>query len=350
MKMKALWHPAALLFLVVILAQGPAAASGAQEFGARAYGMGGAYTAVADDIASLIYNPAGLTANSFEIALGIGSNDLNELSKFQSILQEEYPDDLHLTLITLGGMSLGRFGAGIAANGSARAAHDCEGSATFCAEADYMIRLLLGAGIHAAGLPLDLADLNVGASVARLDGRRLTHTRIDHGATYTGETVDQRGKGYAVNLGATFKATEIMTIGLVAENVVSSITWTGTRTEGVYSRADDEPINPPITITLPGEKERLPAVYRGGIAVEPPMLGATLAADIASDGTLRYGIEKSLLFNRLALRAGQVIQDGVTTTTAGLGIHLGPVHVDIAAGSSDGFKSVNTMLEGSVRF
>ena len=89
--------------------------------------MGGAYTGVADDISSLIYNPAGLTSNTFEIALGVGSTNLAGLSKFQEILSEEFDEELNLNLITLGGMSLGRFGAGVAADGSAVVEEDCAG-------------------------------------------------------------------------------------------------------------------------------------------------------------------------------------------------------------------------------
>ena len=58
----------ALLLAVILLAQGPrlyAAQSSAAQFlnlgfGARALGMGEAYTAVADDISCVYYNPAGL--------------------------------------------------------------------------------------------------------------------------------------------------------------------------------------------------------------------------------------------------------------------------------------------------
>ena len=102
-----------------------------------------------------------------------------------------------------------------------------------------MIQLLLGAGFDAASLPLDIAELQWGASVARLDGRRLSHSRVDGVDTYQTVTVDQRVKGFALNLGASFKATDIVTVGLSAENVFSTVTWTGTRTEADLSTADN---------------------------------------------------------------------------------------------------------------
>ena len=201
--------------------------------------MGGAYTGVADNISSLIYNPAGLTSNTFEIALGVGSTNLAGLSKFQGILSKEFDEELNLNLITLGGMSLGRFGAGIAADGSAVVEEDCAGGETLCAQADYMIQFLLGAGFDAANLPLDIAELKWGASVARLDGRRLSHSRVDGVGTYQTVTVDQRGQGFALNLGASFKMTDIVTIGLSAQNALSTVTWTGIRTESQYQLHDD---------------------------------------------------------------------------------------------------------------
>ena len=61
-----------LLLAIILLAQGPrlcAAQSSASQFlylgfGARALGMGEAYTAVADDISCVYYNPAGLAAGA----------------------------------------------------------------------------------------------------------------------------------------------------------------------------------------------------------------------------------------------------------------------------------------------
>lgn len=348
--MKNSWTHSIVLCLLLALFAAPGYAAVPSEFGARAYGMGGAYTGVASDIASLVYNPAGLTHNTFEIALGVGSNSLQELGKFQSILSEDFDEELRLDLATLGGMSLGRFGAGVAATGSANVELDCASGESLCAEADYMIQLLVGAGFDVGRLPLNLAGLKVGASVARLEGRRLSHTRVNGVDTYDGVTIDQRGKGLGLNLGASFNASDIVTVGLSAQNLLSTVTWTGTRTEGVYHLADKTPVGTPVETALAKETSSLPTVFRAGVAVSPPVIGATLAADVATDGTLRYGIEKSLLFNALNVRAGQIVADGETTTTAGIGLNLGPVHLDLAAGSSDGFKTVGTMLEGSVRF
>lgn len=341
-----------VLLLLLALAAGSASASAPTEYGARAFAMGGAYTGAANDIASLVYNPAGLFGHTFEIALGVGSDSLRELTQFQKVLNQEYDEKLEFGFASMGGMSLGRFGVGVAADGSASVEFDCAGGEMLCSEADYMFQVLFGGGFDGPGLPLlNLADLKLGASVARLEGRKLTHTRVDNGdGTYDGVTVDKRGQGFGVNLGASFKATDIITIGVAAQNLFSSVTWTGTRTEGVYLKSNHKVVGTPTEIGLAKETSSLPRVFRAGIAIRPPALGATLAADVTSEGTVHLGLEKSLFLNALNLRVGQSIAKDQNTTTAGIGFNLGPVHLDIAAGSSDGFKTLGTMIEGSVRF
>lgn len=350
--MKASLRAIALAAALLAALAMPTAVS-AQEYGARAIAMGGAYTGAANDITSLIYNPAGLSENSFEIALGVGSGSLRELDKFQAILSGDIDDvdDITLDLATLGGVSFGRFGAGVAAEGFVTAGKECAAGADLCGEAEYMIQLLLGAGVNLGRLPLGLADLKAGISVGRLDGRRIEYTRYEASpTTYLQEKEDLRGKGYTLNFGISFKATDTVTIGLAAQNAASNIDWSGTRTTGEYRVGDGSPVGGEVTTAINKPSDKLPPVYRAGVAIRPPALGATLAADVSSDGTVRFGVEKNLLFNALSLRAGFATGDGEQTTSAGLGIAIGPVHLDVAVESSDGFETARTFLEGSVRF
>lgn len=344
------WYTAVTLALL-LLATGQAAA--AQEYGARAFGLAGAYTGAADDIASLIYNPAGLTEHSFEIALGVGSGSLTELAELKNIdaiLAGEFDQDISFDLVTLGGMSLGRFGAAVAAEGFVEAGSTCQGGADRCGNADYMIQFLLGGGIHLGRLPLGLADFRAGMSIGRLNGWRITYNQTDATpTTYIGETVDMHGKGYTLHLGATFKVGEMITVGLAAQNATSHVVWSGTRTTGEYQKSDGESVGPETVTDIGDTVEKLPAVYRAGVAIRPPALGATIAADLSSDGTVRLGVEKRLL-GALTLRAGYITGKDEPKATAGLGIAVGPVHLDAAVGYSSGFKAVETLVEGSVRF
>lgn len=332
------------------LAAGPAVS--AAEYGARAYGMAGAYTAVADDIASLLYNPAGLSEHAFEVALGVGTASLQDFQEIESIIPEDFLDrELSLNLITLGGMSVGRFGAGVAAEAHADVHGKCGDHELPCGEAEYMVQALVGAGFNVVRLPLGAAELKVGGSVARLHARRATYDSElnEDNITFTGILEDSTGEGYAVHVGAKLKLTEIVTVGVAARNLAGSVTWTGTRTEETVDVATGERTGSPKETPLPKRVEKLDPVYRAGVAIRPPILGMVLAADVASDGVVRVGVEKNLLFNLFSLRAGQIIDGDQRLTTAGLGINVGPVHFDAAVGLSEG-EITTALVEGSVRF
>ena len=82
----------AALILTVWLGASPAAQAQLQEYyrGNRAMGMGGAYTAIADDADSVFYNPAGLSLNpAYEFRLlnpkiDISTDDLSVLSDIKA--------------------------------------------------------------------------------------------------------------------------------------------------------------------------------------------------------------------------------------------------------------------------
>lgn len=321
-----------------------AAGAGAQELGARAFGMGGAYVALSDDIGSLVYNPAGLPSFSFQVGIGLGSSDLSSINQFQSLLDDpsSFSGDAGLDIATLSGISIGSFGLGIAAHGNLSVS---ESGDELTAKGEYMNQVILGYGRH-----LGIPGLRAGVSVKRLDTRSIVYEKgAPAGGTYLVTADDWTGEGYSVSVGAQLKASNIFTIGVSASDIASSLTWTGKRTVSEYDEGDDSLIGE--TPSSLGEKvERLEPLYRFGVAITPPILGVTLAGDLGSDGSVRYGVEKGLLLGLVKLRAGGIRVSDVTTTTAGIGIHLGPVRIDAAAGSSDGFKTFSTMIEGSVRF
>src|SRR5690606_42052402 len=88
--------------------------------------------------------------------------------------------ELSLNLITLAGMSVRRFGAGVAAEAHADVNGKCGEHELPCGEAEYMVQALVGAGFNVARLPLGAAELKVGGSVARRAWSRATLRSEEH--------------------------------------------------------------------------------------------------------------------------------------------------------------------------
>lgn len=342
-----------IIALTILLTASLAASAQTTDYGTRAYGMGGAYTGVASDLSALIYNPAGLTMNTFEVSLSVGSNDLSAITALQGLFDDptSLDEDASLNVAVLSGASLGRFGGGLAFDGSVNVSTSCPGGIEICASGESMMQIMAGMGYDVAALPGNLAGLQLGVSLKRLDGRRLEYEREPAvGTSYNATTRSWRGKGFSATLGGTVQLTPMLTLGVAAQDILSSISWEGTEEKGTYSVTDNKPIGSTITSDLDPEKTKLDPTLRVGAAFRPPVLGLTIAADVATDGTMRYGVEKSFLFGLLAFRAGQIKLEETTTTTLGLGVNFGPIHFDAGLRTSDGFKSVGTMVEGSMRF
>jgi len=337
-------------FVVLVAAAVSVSGVSAAEFGARAFGMGGAYTGAEGDVSSIVYNPSRLTDTSFEVGVGLGASDVTALASFRNLLTDpsKLTDEESIDLVALSGISVGPFGAAFAVDGELEVKTDCP-AGDMCARGSMLTQILLGAGRDSIGLPFNLAGVKIGAALKRLDARRIDFNRSDNGLTYETVTDSWNGQGYSLNLGASVGPSEMVTLGFSATDILSTITWQGARTDAEYDTASGAELSS-TTTDLGTSTEKLTPVYRAGVSIKPPLMGAMLMADVASDGTFRYGVEKNFFVNALSLRAGQIRSAEQTTTTAGIGFNIGPVRLDAAAGSSDGFESMTTMIEGSVRF
>lgn len=342
--------------LAILLAVSVAANAQASEFGARAYGMGGAYTGVASDMSALIYNPAGLTYNVFEASLGLGGSNLAGVSTLYAVLQDpaslienEVPPST-FNLSVLSGASFGSYAVGFAADGTLDISSSCKPGVELCADGELMTQIIGGAGFNVVSLPVNLAGLQVGVSLKRLDGVRFEFAQMEPaGGTFDAVTRRWDGEGFSATVGALMRITDMVTLGVAAQDVLSSVRWSGTQQTSTYSVADGELVSESTEVKLPDEVTKLDPVLRIGASVRPPIVGLTLAADLATDGTLRYGVEKTFLFGLFAVRAGQILAQGDTTTTLGLGVNVGPIHFDAGFGASNN-KNFGLSVEGSVRF
>lgn len=84
--MRGLTRPGLVALLLVVCPPDPAQAQGEAPVGVRAAGMGGAFTAVADDASAVFWNPGGLASGAF----------------FSVVLDRNSMDDGSATLIALG--------------------------------------------------------------------------------------------------------------------------------------------------------------------------------------------------------------------------------------------------------
>ncbi|WP_018247447.1 PorV/PorQ family protein [Orenia marismortui] len=332
-----------LLLLTVVI--NPADA--ANKFGAKAYGMGGAFTAVADDSSAIYWNPAGLTQSGlFGLQANLGAkfngDDLEEiqdfidsidtvenagtdLEKIQAVKNLDFPKDTKLDLDGMLTLNLNSLGLGMISNShfETSAQGDVSENSSFSRGASNKV---IGEGIISLGTnivepPLNIGSIALGMNAKYLYGRydRVSYT-YDGSTTFTEEEINTDATGYGLDAGALIKVTDMVNIGLSVRNVVSELDW-----EDDYGLED--------------ELERI--VTLGAAAKLPYPIAATVAADVempegADDYIYHLGLEKRIIANLISLRLGAYEQSGEDRIyTGGLGINLPFIDMNIAADTDD---------------
>ena len=310
--------------------------------GTRALGMGGAYTALANDATALYWNPAGLSkVHGLQWLTPVGAKakgiDVVEeiMDVWDSMDLETMDLETFYTLRDVGrrnagipvvgtigvmsgvavhGIGVGAFGEGAVdgvltySNTGGAEQVGVEGMATW----QYSAGIGYAKSISPeARVGIGVRKIWVGYQAERYTATRTGNTVVKS-STFDTDTRDD--DSFAVDVGLQFRSPEGFMAGIMVKNVNSP---------GLFL-ADDAgqgvavELEPTVNVGLAGEK-----------------LGLTIAADVhnlfgANDGdkTLHLGVEKR--FKGLAARAG--LHDG--DLVLGFGAKLGPVSIQLAADTS----------------
>lgn len=297
--------------------------------GVRAWGMGGAFVALAEDASAAYWNPAGIVRiRRFAMtpSVTVKTTDWGALGAVTDLhrLEELYPGkeqfngEVEVVAMPIG-FATSRFGVNIIGEGRGQWEVDRSfntGTSSFTSF--YTVASTMTLGFPLIDLPF-LGELSAGVNLKAYSGRYQRWEGVE-------DTVTERsaqGQGYGVDLGLQSNLTPWIRAGLVVRDLSSDFKWKG-----------DAP--------LTGEElpVRRPRVLQAGVAFCPPG-GWTLAGDLVRNlddetESYRVGLEKAV-FGVLALRGGALMRrNEAPTVTAGLGLTLGPVRLDLAAASAEG--------------
>lgn len=294
----------AAIIAVIVLATSLSAAAEFTELplvGTRPYGMGGAFVAVANGPESLYWNPAGTAGGrAFGLVAGAGGVSLDNLSEAMRSLEklQERIADGQVNAHALIAAEVGDFALGTTTYG-----HLTADSGQLTNETG------ISWGKKFIDLPGNLADLAVGAGVKQVRISDITQNA----------TTEELEKYYAVDAGAQVSITPLVHVG-------------GTIRQ-LWNNGDRDPS------------------WQIGVAVTPPIFDIVLAADYDSQGTMHYGMETDLLFNLLTVRAGYMVpKEEDPRITGGVAVNVGPVSIEGAVGSNNGFDEFDASAAVRLRF
>ena len=349
-----------------------------RSMSARVLGMGGAFTAVADDSAALIYNPAGLADNGTGALMFSGGAGAEEISEFRRHLEtgedflagdddfdspEDFVEDLPESVSAAAeglasiGLATSAVGGDLRAEISGHAdADDVEADINYLSNSN--VRLGLSSKIFRVPAEVGTATYGINLRYNRIDAGNYELYQDDD-EKYVRESLERDGSGLAMDGGLLLQLTPMVQMGVMVDNILAQdIELSGSREVYKYSydndsngswEKDDERSDPNYTENYgPSRRGRI------GLAARVPVIGTTFALDLENapvlsdtdeDPVLYMGAENEMIFDTIRLRAGTYSREN-RVFTAGAGINLAGASVDIGAGHSPGgnFTSLQVQL------
>lgn len=372
------------LLLLMASTQAAIASTG---MGGRAMGMGGAFTAVADDGIAAYWNPAGLTQIKFGLTPtfgGVGNWDgISDLmEKIEKLKNPDSFDKLGDLGIKKTGV-LTNLGAGLNFRGFALNIYtepniDTTGLNRKNGDLNGSIPLVIS-----LSLAREFTDLiSVGANIKnvsliranaeyQMEGIQLKYMGIPTNITAPYGEIDYGlGTGFALDLGGLFKVSDRIRAGVVLRNIsLGGIKLKGERSktdldylqrrldtmtpEELEEAIDDGSVDVMLTTEEYTEAYQLPTVLALGGALKLPVTKTLIAADFEipfsgkEKSSLHVGVEQPI-FGLIFLRAGGYTADDGLRITGGLGGKLGPLVLDLAA--VKGKEHSGYFLTGGLKF
>ncbi|MGE5604844.1 MAG: OmpP1/FadL family transporter [Bacteroidota bacterium] len=300
---------------------------GSIGLGTRAMGMGGAFTAVADDESAFYWNPAGITQVRFvSVMIGVGAQGedfdfIMDTVDNISDQKELKPEDFE--------KGFGFFNLGLI----------CGVTTRYVGVNFYSVTSGFAENVTGSDLYVELNNFTYGTvTLAGNFGEKtsigLNVKRVVAGIGYgevnpaevVNETVYIDGDGLAYDVGVLYRLSDQVRFGFMVRNLGKDIKLKGKSYDYI---ADVEDVIDGVTIELPKD-------YAVGVSYRP-FKNTLLAFDVQRADTydetkFRIGFEQTALWNIIALRLGAyTIKDEPLALTAGLGFKLGPLAIGVAA-------------------
>lgn len=324
-------------FSILILLSVGLPAYGSVGFGTRAMGMGGAFTAVADDESAFYWNPAGITQVRFaSLMFGAGAqgedfdfieDTIDNISDAKRLDFHDFEDGRgYLNLGIIGGITTRYVGVNIYSETSIGTEKEGLKLEVEASSFNY------GAVTIAANIREKISvGCNIKKVVAGLGGGLVEVNESNPLEDTTSKTYYGDGQGMAFDLGALYRLSDQVKFGFIARNIGGDIDLDGKITS-YYPNPEGVETDWPKTVDLPRE-------YAVGVSYRP-FKNTLLAGDIQKcDARLftkeqtrvRVGFEQTALWNIFALRLGAYTNKGESPAfTAGLGFKLGPLAIGVA--------------------